>query len=288
MKRILQTKKEADVEGIYGMVASGLVTYDELGRTIEQGQPVFQNSGDLYGYMRQTTPKNPTKTAYDPLDRTVRIETPDSRAQGGYAVTTTTYGFGQVNNTGILYATTKIVDPIGNAASEANRKGTKVSYKDVDDRIMAINEYNFGAPITTTYDYDPLGQITQVKDDKGNLTTVEFDMPGRRTAIVNPDTGRTEYDYDANGNLTSKLTANYQRGRDIKYDYIYNRLTRINYPNSTNVTYEYGPMNAAYNRAGRITKVTDESGTEERFYQEFKDKRGKKGYKLCNNALLTS
>ena len=29
---------------------------------------------------------------------------------------------------------------------------------------------------------------------------------------------------------------------------------------------EYGPMNAAYNRAGRIAKVTDESGMEERFY----------------------
>lgn len=33
-----QTKKEVDVEVAYGMVASGLVTYDEPGSTIEQGQ----------------------------------------------------------------------------------------------------------------------------------------------------------------------------------------------------------------------------------------------------------
>lgn len=266
MKRVLQTKKEADVEGTYGMVASGLVTYDELGRTIEQGQPVFQSAGDIYGYLRQTTAKNPTKTAYDPLDRTVRIETPDNQASGGYAVTTTAYNFGKISNSNTLYATTKVVDPIGFAASEANRKGTKISYKDVDDRIGAVVEYNFGSPIITSYDYDPLGQITQVKDDRGNLTSVEYDKVGRRTAITNPDTGRTEYNYDANGNLTTKLTANYQRGREIKYDYTFNRLTKINYPNSTNVLYEYGPMNAAYNRAGRITKVTDESGSEERYY----------------------
>lgn len=55
-----------------------------------------------------------------------------------------------MNNSGTLYATTKVVDPIGNAAGEANRKGTKVSYKDVDDRIMAVVEYNHGATITTT------------------------------------------------------------------------------------------------------------------------------------------
>ena len=269
MKRLIQTKKEADVNGVYGMVASGVTVLDDLARTIQQGQPVFQSGGDLYGYLPLGAPKNPTNTAYDPLDRTVRLETPDAKGQNGYAVTTTTYGFGQVNNAGLLYATTKVVDPIGTAADEANRKGTKISFKDVDDRIGAVVEYNYGAPITTTYAYDPLGQITTVRDDRGNNTTVEYDLVGRRTAIVNPDTGRTEYDYDANGNTTSKLTANYQRGREIKYDYVFNRLVGINYPDSTKVVYEYGPMTTSYdanNRAGRITKVTDESGTEERYY----------------------
>ncbi|WP_243374939.1 SpvB/TcaC N-terminal domain-containing protein [Geotalea sp. SG265] len=266
MKRVLQTKKEADVEGRYGMVVSGLITYDELGRTIEQAWPNFQSTGDLYGYVPIDIDKKSTKTAYDPLDRTIRLETPDRQASSGYAITTTSYGFGQVNNSGTLYATTKVVDPIGNAAWEANRKGTKLSYKDVDDRIMAVVEFNHGAPITTTYDYDPLGQITLVKDDRGNRTTVEYDLVGKRTAIVNPDTGRTEYDYDANGNLTSKLTANYQKGKEIRYDYIFNRLMRINYPDTTDVTYEYGPMGAFEYRAGRVTRVTDESGTEERYY----------------------
>ena len=266
MKRVLQTKKEADVNGAYGMTVSGPVVYDELGRTVEQGQPLFQGGGDLYGYLSQQLPKNPTHFGYDPLDRTVRVETPDAQGRSGYAVTTTTYGFGKTGSSGVLYATTKVVDPIGNAAGEANRKGTKISFKDVDERIAAVVEYNNGAPITTSYDYDPLGQITTVRDNKGNTTTVEYDLVGRRTAITNPDTGRTEYGYDANGNMTSKLTANYNRGKEIKYSYLFNRLTGINYPNSTGVAYEYGAMGAAYNRAGRITRVTDESGVEERFY----------------------
>jgi YD repeat-containing protein len=136
----------------------------------------------------------------------------------------------------------------------------------VGERIAAVVEYNQGSPITTSYDYDPLGQITLVKDDHGNRTTVEYDQMGRRTAIVNPDTGRTAYSYDAGGNLTSKLSANYQVGKEIRYNYHFNRLIGINYPDSTDVLYEYGPMNGAYNRAGRIAKVTDESGVEERFY----------------------
>ena len=43
----------------------------------------------------------------------------------------------------------------------------------------------------------------------------------------------------------------------------------IDYPNSmktVSVAYEYGAMAEAYNRAGRIKKVTDESGVEERQY----------------------
>ena len=79
MKRVLQTKKEADVDGNYGIVASGLVVYDDLARTVEQGQPVFQSVGDLYGFLALQFPKNPTKTAYDTLDRSVRLETPDNK-----------------------------------------------------------------------------------------------------------------------------------------------------------------------------------------------------------------
>lgn len=118
--------------------------------------------------------------------------------------------------------------------------------------------------VVTTYEYDPLGQITTVVDNKGNTTTVDYDDLGRRLTITNPDTGMTTYKYDANGNLTSKFTA---KNDKITYNHVFNRLTTIDYNAKTgSVSYTYGAMNEGYNRAGRLKKVVDESGEEVRFY----------------------
>ena len=91
---------------------------------------------------------------------------------------------------------------------------------------------------------------------------------GRRTAINSPDAGLTEYVYDPASNLTQKITANLRAtGKAIEYDYTYNRFDGIRYPDypGNNVSYSYGAPGAA-NRADRIVKVTDGSGSEERFY----------------------
>ncbi len=270
MKRIIQTKKDAAVSGASGMTVSGLIVFDELGRTSAQDQPVFRAKSNTFEDLKnQLIPKNFTVFSYDALDRTKRVVAPDG------ATTTTSYVFGNVNGSGPLYAATVVVDPEGNKPSPVHQ-GTKVSYKDVQDRIVAVVEYNWvkdpvsgsitRVAVVTNYAYDPLGQITTVVDTKGNTTSVEYDFAGRRTAITNPDTGRTEYGYDANGNMTSKLTANYQKGKEITYVYDFNRLKSIIYPNSTKVDYLYGAMYEADNRAGRIKQVTDESGTEWRYY----------------------
>ncbi len=75
------------------------------------------------------------------------------------------------------------------------------------------------------YGYDALGQIRNVTDAKGNLTTVAYDLLGRRLSIANPDTGQTKYTYDPNGNVTSKETAELRKGaKKITYIYEFNRL----------------------------------------------------------------
>jgi RHS repeat-associated protein len=274
MKRVLQTKKDATVNGTNGMTVSGKVVFDDLGRVVQQGQPMFE-TGYNPNFNNYLTGKNPTLFFYDPLDRTTVVLTPDAQGseiigQDHYAKTTTTYGFGQVNLLSPVYATTTVIDPIGNKTGGTGTKGKKVSYKDVDDRIMAVVEFNNTVPVITTYDYDPLGQITTVLDDKKNQTTIAYDQLGRRTMIDNPDTGSTLYGYDANGNLISKLTANYQKNQAITYTYAFNRLQSINYPFSAQVKYDYGTKDETGdqlgNRAGRIKKVTDESGVEERYY----------------------
>ncbi len=87
--------------------------------------------------------------------------------------------------------------------------------------------------------------------------------------INNPDTGRTETQYDLASNVTAKITANLQaQSKSISYSYDFNRLSAITYPNfpGNNVTYTYGPPGALFNTAGRITKITSQMGTEERQY----------------------
>ena len=61
----------------------------------------------------------------------------------------------------------------------------------------------------------------------------------------------------------------------MTFDYQFNRLTSITYPNfpGNNVTYTYGPATQRQsppvvtgNVVGRITHITDGAGTEDRLY----------------------
>lgn len=140
--------------------------------------------------------------------------------------------------------------------------------------VTSIQEFHTpsGGPqqsIWTSYSYDSLKQLVEVKDDHNNLTRVSYDNLGRRTSIVSPDAGRTDLEYDLASNLTAKITANLRAaGRRVTYTYDINRLTTITYPDfpGNNVRYSFGAPGAAGNRAGRITRVEDESGSEDRFY----------------------
>jgi hypothetical protein len=67
LKRVVQTKMEAEVlqgdEKVYGLSVSGKVEFDALGRTVAQGQPLFE-SGYQTPFVWQMTPKNPTRFTY--------------------------------------------------------------------------------------------------------------------------------------------------------------------------------------------------------------------------------
>src|SRR5262249_48171735 len=148
----------------------------------------------------------------------------------------------------------------------------KQTHRDVRELMTSLKELNKGGSevIWTSYAYDPMKQLVQVKDDKGNLTKLGYDNLGRRTLIENPDSGATEVAYDLASNITARVTARLKaQSVGIAYDYdALNRLVKISYPNfpANNVTYTYGASGTADNRAARITLVQDQSGSEERFY----------------------
>jgi len=264
LKRVLQTKKDGTIftgrtsAAQHVMLVSGRVTFDFVGRTVEEFYPVTEPLGTPGVFNPTEDGVKPTRMTYDILDRTTRTMLPDN------TFSTTAYGFGPDRSGVTQFQIT---------ATDANGVQQK-TYKDVRELVTSIQEFHTppGGPmqsIWTSYSYDPLKQLVEVKDDHNNLTRVSYDNLGRRTSIVSPDTGRTDLEYDLASNLTAKITANLRAaGRRVTYTYDINRLTNITYPDfpSNNVRYSYGAPGASGNRAGRITRVEDESGSEDRFY----------------------
>jgi RHS repeat-associated protein len=261
LKRAIQTKKDNTIHtGETGnpkdmMTVTGHQEFDFLGRTVKQWYPVTENLGKQGIFNPQIDDIPPSITTYDVIDRPLSITAPDN------TTTKTEYGFGN-DRKGQLQFLTRVTDANGIA---------KETYKDVDENITSVKEFNNKGTqiIWTSYEYDPLNQIIKVIDDKKNQTLIDYDNLGRRLWIDSPDAGKTETVYDLASNPIKKITANLKaQGKAIEYTYDFTHLIEIRYPNfsGNNVTYTYGSAGAPYNRAGRIVTVTDQSGTEERFY----------------------
>jgi RHS repeat-associated protein len=251
LKRVIQTKKEGEVlfsgrtSPTYGMNVTGKVLFDLMGRVCKQGQPVFQ-TGYNAQYNSSVPLKNPTINEYDILGRTTRVKLPDG--------STITNDYSTYDD---LFKTT-VTDPLGN---------DKISYTDPRENIVRVDQFNNSRKITTTYEYNPVKEITRITDTEGNVTTIGYDLLGRRISIDSPDAGLVENTYDPAGNLIKKVDPNLREERkSIKYDYDYNRLTKITYPGMQDVQYFYGVPGEDFNRAGRLKKIADESGTTEYFY----------------------
>jgi len=262
----VQTKKDAAVSPQAGtaptdvMAVSGRIIFDPLGRTIRQFYPVTESLGQQGTFNPAFDSVQPTITAYDILDRATLVTAPDT------TTTTIAYDFG-ADRFGQTRFRTTVTDANG---------VRKEMFRDVRTQTTTVNEFNNGgtAVFRTSYAYDPLRQITGVTDDQGNVTSVVYDLFGRRSAINNPDAGLTTFTYDLADNLTAKQTANLRAtGQQVTYAYQFNRVTAINYPAfpANNVTYTYGAASQRNpgpvgNVVGRITHITDGAGTEDRLY----------------------
>ncbi|MBD1556275.1 hypothetical protein HC752_04935 [Vibrio sp. S9_S30] len=258
LMRVIQTKKDMAIDngqtgqGTAMMVASGRVHFDAFGRDIAQWYPVEEATGTLGNFNSQYDTVNPTRKSYDVLNRVLVTTLPDGNAL------TNTYGFGSDRNDATQFEH-QSVDANGNESE---------TYKDVRGRITTVAQHNpIGdhANILTSYQYSAVNELLNVTDNLNNVTSVIYDLAGRRTHIDSPDMGLTESVYDNASNVVQKITANLrEQGMAISYDYDYERLSGITYPIHAvnNVNYYYGEPGAADNTAGRLSRVSDASGTE--------------------------
>ena len=258
LARPLQVKQDAELDlssgtaTRVGMRVSGRVAFDALGRLAARSQPVFDTGAETA--FLATPEKNPTRLTYDVLDRVTRVDYPHGGA------TRLAYGFGALDGTTRLLRT----------RTDAEGRSTRF-YRLVDGRVAGVEQTNTirGArkKLITRYTYDPMGQLTAVRDPGGHVTSLEYDTLGQRVVVDSPDAGRTELRYGLGGDLGARITAELAaRGEQIRYRSTFHRLDRIDEPEMPDAVFTYGPPGAPANRANRVATVTDESGTRELFY----------------------
>lgn len=179
------------------------------------------------------------KRVYDGLDRLYR--------EIGAANQTSTFSYDANDN--VVGKT----DPNGNA--------TTFAY-DAMNRLTQTTEPEDAARTLRTY--DSLGRLSSVTDPRNLVTRYTYnwlDLPER---ITSPDTRATTKTYDAAGNM---LTSTDALGQTTTYAYDkLNRLTKSTYADGSIATRVYDQ--GAYG-IGRLTSVTDSTGTTSFAYDAF-------------------
>jgi len=190
--------------------------FDNLGRVWRKYNPRFNTDSTPYPY---------TEFAYDGLSRVIETAIPDDDDPSGFTYISTTY-----------QGLKKVV---------TNQRGYSTAYTyDVYQRMRKVED-----PYSTftEYDYDTLGNLTQVraaKDASGNnllgasiTTTMTYDSLSKKRTMNDPDMGSWQYYYDKSGNLLLQIDA---KNQAIAFDYDgLNRVTHKNYC----ITYTLNPPN---------------------------------------------
>ncbi|MEX2648141.1 MAG: hypothetical protein WD673_03910, partial [Alphaproteobacteria bacterium] len=173
--------------------------------------------------------------AYDELGRLLR--------NIGAASQTWTYAYDLDGNL------TGITDPLNKAWSRAF---------DALDRLKQVTDPLTGVASTT---YDARDNVTSVTDQRGLATSYVVDGFDEVIQITSPDTGTTVFYRDGAGNVTQSVDA-----RGVVTNFAYDardRVTATSYPGSPseNVTYSYDSVAGGNFGKGRLTGVTDPTGT---------------------------
>jgi len=144
-----------------------------------------------------------------------------------------------------------------------NERGYKKGYFfDAFDRLIKVQEYDSSHAVysTTTYKYDVLANLIEVRDNSNNLTTVAYNWLSRKTGMTDPDMGTWSYNYASNGNLLSQTDAKNQT-INFSYDAL-NRLTGKTYSTGmATVTYSYDSTAGGNYGKSRRTGMSDGSGS---------------------------
>ncbi|WP_229858654.1 DUF6531 domain-containing protein [Streptomyces poonensis] len=262
-------------------------TYDKVGRLLTRVSPrgnaagadpaayttsyTYDAAGNRTGVTGPTGAS--TTTTYDAINRPLLVTDPLGRTTGYTydandnvtkltdATGTTVTSVYDKNNrlaesTNQLGKTTKYAyDADGNLLSRTSPLGHKESWTyDGDGRqATAVDPRGNAtgadpAQYTTTYGYDPAGNLLKITDPLGGVTTTAYDAVGNVIKRTDADKRVTTYGYDKRDHLTT-VTAPGDAVTTYSYDKVGNVTQRTD-ANDHVTAYGYDP-------ARRLTSVTD-------------------------------
>lgn len=157
-------------------------------------------------------------------------------------------------------------DAEGNPVDNTNAlNNTNTNSFDALNRVIkVVNPDN----TETDFTYNSEDRVQSVTDAKGKTTQYDYNALGYLKKLTSPDTGITTFTYDGAGNVVTKTDA---RGITVSYSYdALNRLTTQSYADlDENISYTYDDTIDGNKGIGRLTSVSDQSGTTHYFYNAF-------------------
>ena len=177
--------------------------YDAMGREIQTSHKNFSGK-EVY-----------TTTSYDAQGRAIKVSEPYF---SGGASSSVQYHTSQYDDYGRI---SKQITPLGTISY--NYSGNQTTIVDGTKGYTTVRETDAGGKLKTvtdpggkiTYTYGPTGDVAKVVCGSA-VYSMEYDLLGRRTKLVDPNAGTILYEYDGWGNLKKQTDA---RGEVEEYTY---------------------------------------------------------------------
>ncbi len=162
-------------------------------------------------------------TQYNHLGQVARTSQPYFKGETTHWVSSEYDLLGRVKKmsqegpTGALIHTNFSYNGLTTTVTDA-KEHEKTTRKNAQGKVVRVDEEE-GAWVT--YKYDALGNLKETNAN-GLITSIDYDLRGRKMSMDDPDMGEWFYEYDAVGNLVWQKDAN-----DVPVTMVYDELDRM-------------------------------------------------------------